>query len=121
MERIKVYEVFYGWKAGSNEIDEKGNTRICVVCEGVEGVINEIELLISTEKNKKRGKLKELYFTAGNTDFLLKTGLVETALYIDYHKPHFDTDFNLYSDIVDGLQYLYDFLKVSIKYEKPLA
>lgn len=120
-ERIEVHEVFYGWKAGSNEIDERGNTRLSVVCDGLESVLEEVSLLISTEAGKKRGKLKELYFTVGNTDFHVYTGVVQVAVYINYHKLYSGNDFYLCDDIVFGLQYLYDFLKVSIEYEKTLA
>jgi len=114
MKRVKINEQFYGWKAGTTEIDERGNTSIEVCCDTVESVSDEISLLIESERNKKRGYLKTLHFIVDNIEFLV-TGNKEKkydllVLYTD--KPYSSTVQKEKLDIEQALMHIKNVLKI---------
>ena len=67
-DEYKLVVTFYGWKAGTSEIDENGNTTI--VYNGIstyKALREKIQFLKQQSKMSKRGKIKTLKVFANNT------------------------------------------------------
>ena len=119
--KVKMYEIFYGWKAGTKEIDERGNTNIIVDCCSIKSVIDELEFLKETQRNAKRGILKSLEFTINTTQYdvndtrfsISGRNDVGYSLFIDFPKKiHCRVaDIECYNNICDALDSVLEKIK----------
>lgn len=111
---MKISEVFYGWKAGTTEIDERGNTNIEINCDTINCLNEEIDLLIDTEKTKKRGYLKQLHFIAKSVEFVIReTGDRQYEVMTAYtDKPTIPIQVMENKDIKTALKHVKQILKI---------
>lgn len=114
---IKIDELFYGWIAGTNDIDERGNTDITVNCYSIESLIDEMELLLDTEKNKKRGFLKTLHFIVDDIEFLVRGNENKeyTLLVLYTDKLFLSTVTKEKQDIEQTINHIKNVLKIILK------
>ena len=117
MNKTQIKVVYYGHKAGTNTVDEKGNTIIYINCYSIESVIDEITLL-SLTGNNKRGFIKSIDFEIDDTEFSFHASEDKTEYLVLYRfkdKPFYPVQNTIYDSFDNAMENLLKLLKIYLK------